>query len=615
MNRKSFRTYITTIKKNKCNSSLKRYIFSKLFYMENISFERLVKELKEDKSLSKKFMSFLQPCRKRELLDYQIVLNENVKEMCLIRLASFFISSKVEVISEFIRMKKMYENHIYREEYEAAVKTLDLIDEKICVSLWSCSQRFVLEEQLNGLEGNKQLLDEYLNIANNKPVISAVLDFMSNLAEKNTSYYNFQDKIKKLLKVLDTQKLLCKFFNYKFNLDYEFNYCDIASVLQIELQFSIIDLYESYVYIFLYDSVNKRIYYDLIQNTASKIWDNRLLNTMVLVDYQTGMIQMDRNSNYYDIFEYYTKGNYEETINRIIDYHNFNDIDFQLVIMYIKAHIYLNRVIKSSSILINAIYNIYSLNEQYNESVSILNSFLKQYAFVDWGKKIRTFINRKTRYDVNNKSLLVSFLYDNILSPNFSKCLLNSDSQHRFIQDMEKMCQVTSNLFECYIYGKEIVDKNIDDRRRTIYNIIINNIESTDILEKLIKNTLEENAYYSEKLIRLLFVNYLSHNNVSKYVSLCVKGYIKNHNYIKRLPIEESIRVLESSPTTEFYTLMEYPIFIFISNPHSANEVRYAYENFLEANEIENVLDLLKTKTFNKQYLFFSYQIYVQLKC
>lgn len=609
MNRKNFRIYVTFIKKSKCSSNLKRYVFSKLFYLEDLSYIRLIKEFEKDNSLLKKFMNFLFPHRKEELLDYRIVLNDNVNEMYLMQLVSFFLSKRTKEIHEFIRMKKMYENYIYREEYESAMRILDLIDKNICVSLWSCSQRFVLEEQVNGLESNKQLLDEYLNISNNKPVMNAILDFMSTLAEKNTSYYNFQDKIKKLLKVIDHQKLLYDYFNYKFNLDYEFSYTDIISVLQMEFQFSIIDLYESYVYFLMYDSVNKKIYCDAVKEIAIGLNDTRLLNTMVLIDYQMGMIQMDNNIDYYDICECYTKGNYEDTINRINNYHNTNNIDFQLVIMYVKAHIYLNKEIESSSMLINSFYNIYSLNEQYSESINILNSFLKQYAFVDWSKKIRAFINRKTTYDMDNKSLLVSFLYDKMLSPNFSKYLSNSESKCLFINDMKKLCPVSARLFECYIDGKVIIDENIDERRRTIYNILINNkhrlTESTEFLEKLVNNMFGENAYYSEKLIRLLFVNYLSSNDISKCVSLCVQGYIENQNYINRLPIAKAMHILECSTIKDFYSLIEYPIFVFIAKHCTSNEIRYAYENFLEENNIEDVLDLLKVNAFKEQYLFY----------
>ncbi len=609
MNRKNYRNFVAYIKKNKCNNDLKRYVFSKLFYLEDLSYRRFIKGFENDRALLNRFMTFLCPCKKEELLDYQIVLSEKINEMYLLKLASFFLKKRKNKLNEFIELKKKYENHIYREQYEDAMRILDLIDEKVCVSLWSCSQRFILEEQINGLESNKQLLDEYLNISNNKPVINAILDFMSTLAEKNTSYYNFQDKIKKLLSVIENQNMLYDYFSYKFNLEYDFSYANIVNVMQIEFQFSIIDLYESYVYFMTLDSINENRYCETIKEIAVDLNDNRLLNVIVLIDYRKGITLEYNNNDYYTICDCYTKGNYEETISRIVDYHNTNNINFQLVIMYIKSHIYLNKDLQSSSTLINSIYNVYSLNEQYNESVSILNSFLKQYAFVDWGIKIRAFIKRKTIYDIDERILLISYLYDEIISPNFSKYLPNTENQRLFIEDMKKVCPVSASLFESYVFGNVIKDENIDQRRRVIYNILINNkhklAEATGFLEKQVGNMFGENAYYSEKLIRLLFVNYLASKDIPKCVSLCVKGCIENPNYIKRLPILEAMRILECSESKEFYSMIEYPIFVFLAKQHTGNEIRYAYENFLEENNVDNVLDLLKTDVYPERYLFY----------
>ncbi|HRR78002.1 MAG TPA: hypothetical protein P5191_14530, partial [Ruminococcus sp.] len=511
MNRKSYRSLISVMKKNKGDNSLKRFIFSNILNSDEYQYKRIIRGLSNNKTLANKFIELLLP-RKEKLLNYDIIVHDDVDEKGLLSLADYIIVNRINLINNFIKLKKEYENLLYRGEYILARDILDVIDKEICFSMWSCSQRFVLEEQINGLESNKQLLDDYLNVSKNKPVISAILDFMSTLAEKNTSYYTFQDKIAKLLSILEKKKILHNYFSYKFDLEYAFSYSDISSVMQMEFQFSIIDLYESFIYFIIFDSVKEKKYIGLLDN---KINDNRLKNARLLSKYSKEMIDVNKNKDYYSIYDLYTKGNYDETINLIRKYHAERYYDFQLVILYVKSHIYLNKKIENESLLIESIFNVYSLNERYDESINLLSMFIKEYAFVDWGIKIKAFIKRKASFDKNDNNLIkVSYLYDTIASPNFVKILSDKDTPI-FINDIRSVCPNSAKLFECYFRNEEIVSAEIDEKRKMIYNVLIKNRkgdidEATASLEMQLDIMYDDEVYYFEKIVRLLFINCLS---------------------------------------------------------------------------------------------------------
>lgn len=608
MNRKSYRNLISFIKKKNCNNSLKHYVFSNILNSDVISYNRIIRGLSNDKILNKKFISFICP-HKDELLNYEVIMCDKIEEEGMLKLISYIIYNKRNEINEFISLKKKYEDFLYRENYVAAREVLDYIDKNICFSMWSCSQRFILEEQINGLESNKQLLYDYLNVSKNSTIISAILDFMSTLAEKNTSYYTFQDKITKLLNIIDKKPILYDYFSYKFDLEYDFSYKSFSSAMQIEFQFSIIDLYETYVFFMIFDSINDRKYCSFVEMFSKEIHDNRLKNVMILFNYSTEMIDFDNNYDYYNIFDLYTKGDYSKTIELIDVYHNKYYYDFQLIILYVKSHIYLNRQLEEDSLLINSIFNLYSLNEQYDDALNTLNAFYKQYCFVDWGKKIRALVKRKSSFD-DNGIIEASYLYDAIISPNFVKHLPNENIKKLFIGDLKKVCSCSAKLFECYINNEEIKSNEIDQKRQFIYNVIIKNKkgdfkEATEYLERQFDIMFGKDTYYSERIARLLFMNYLSENNIAKCVSLCVKVYMENNNFIKRFPINKAVKLLNNDNNRNVYGLIEYPIFIYIAQKRDNNEIKLAYENYLEENKIDDILEVTTKNKINKKYLNF----------
>lgn len=609
MNRKDYRIYISKIRKFRFSNDLKRYIFSKLFYFENYSYQRLINGLNKNNGINDKILKSLLPGNINDLLNYQMVINENFDAISILEISNHLIKRNENKINEFLNLKKEYENYLYRCQYQQAKDVLDTIDKNICISFWSVSQRFVIEENINGLEGNKKLLDDYLKKIKNKNLNSSMIDFMSVMAEKNTSLNNYQERLERFLsKIKNSNQRLYEYYNYKLNLKYEFNYSNVPIIMQIDSQFSLIDLYETYVYIQAFDTANEKKYLKNLLSIIYNVQDNRLNNICILNGLDSEVV-LKENIEYYRICDDYTRGNYQKVICNIEEYHKKHNIDFQFLIMYVKSYVYSNQIFLSDNLILTALYNIYSLNDKYNESVVVLNSFLKQYAFLEWSIKLRSFIYRKTNIECDNNLLLISFLYDKVPSPSLARFIINQEQRQIFLNKMVKFCPVTTGLYRCFLSNEQIIDNNIEEKRKSIYNALIctkSDINMSNyLLENLNSEVSKKQMYYQEKITRMLFINYMNQNNINKCISISVNGYIKNPNFIKRLPINYVINLIENTSNNSYCKLIEYPIFMYICKGKDSKEVRYAYENFLESNNIEIVTDLLNHELFSRDLLCF----------
>lgn len=611
MNRKDHRKFIAYVKKNMFDNELKRYIFSKIYYFNDYSYKRLINGLSNNKGLFYKIEKAVIPTNLNDLLNYQVVVSDLFDITSIFEVTMLLLTKYKNKINSFLELKKVYEDFIYRCEYLKAKNMLDKIDREVCISFWSISQRFIVEESLNGLEGNKKLLDEYLSKIKNKNINSTIIDFFSILAEKNTSLNNYQERLERfLLKIKNTKSLYC-YFGYKFNTKYEFEYSDVAVIMQIESQLSIIDMYEAIVSMLSFDASSERKFVDLVPMLSNNITDNRIRNISVIegLEYEIG-----ENPQYNEIMDSYTKGEYENVIGAIENYHLYYHMDFQLVIMYVKSHVYLSRQINNSNMLINALYNIYSMNDKYTESTMIISSLLKQYMFLEWGIKLKAFIFRKNNVDNDKKLMLMSFICDDVLSPSISRFIIQEEKRAFYLEQMIKRCPVTAELYKSIINETEIQRKDVERNRKLFYNALIiqssNVIYSNRLLEELSDQLLSNQLYYEEKISRMLFVNYLKLNNISKCMTICVGLYIKNTNIIKRLPLDQVIEKMNVISDESYYKLIEYPIFVYIYRTKDNNDIRYAYQNFLDAHSINLVTDIIHLSIFKFDLLvFFLYHI------
>lgn len=562
-----------------------------------------------------------------QLCKTQYFANPTVDDNQAVENACFIFKLNVTEINKYINLKKTYEISLISKKYNEAKSVLDEIDETICVSLWSISQRFLICELTLGLEENKKLLSGLSGSANklNDTVMLVMLDNYSNLAEERISYANYQDNIIKYLNKFEENSMIKKYLNFKFNLEYEVNPDDFIIILQVESQFSIIDLYNSCIEILpMHLYMNTSCCHQfLFHQPLCDINDSRLKN-MILYKSNNGSNFIDdefltNSANVLQLIEEYTVGNYRIAIEGLSNYLAQNPHDFQMLLMQIKSSIIdHNHNIVGDEELYKAIYSVYSLDGDMNDSFAVLNKFMKRFAGISWKYKIRGFISRKNNIadSKRNIDVYLSFLNDLIPTPKHVKYIENKES---FIHRFRYICPQTTLLYMSIYCNSNYENIHIDTLRHTIYKSVweMNNkkfddsIRTLNAAEKLVNS---KDYYNLERIYYLKNEVHSMTNNVNEIIDLTVNAFFTNPNLVRRFDLpgnQKSVKLLVSK---DYMKKIQYPIYIYISDKSNHKEQRIAYSNYLDMNHINSVEALLDFHQYvnSNMYTFFLSMICTQ---
>lgn len=523
-----------------------------------------------------------------------------------------------DYILKYIDLKNQYEHFLFKCQYEEASKVINQIEEDICLSVWSFSQRMLLGELQIGLEENKKLLEKFTQNINSNILVSIILEFNSNSSEKNMSYLNYQDKTKKFIdsfEKYDSAKVIQSYLNYKLSLDFSEQFVEEHAnfILQFDSQLSIIDLYNSLIELIQYLEANESqiINYELLETISILNNDFRIQNLLI-----THGITKELNHDpiVISIIEKYTAGEYSEIINSG-NLHNLNILEFQLSQILIKSHIINNQEINNSQIF-NDFYNIFAINENYKDSLNNTYLLLKVYKDSSLKWKLLHFIKNKIENKQNSFHIKMSYLNDRIITPSFSN-ILSSTNLSLFLDSIEEYYPLTTTLFK-YKHNlsyKEIHQKSIDPLRFKLFKI--NNLLENQDLDNVIQilNSIpttdnDKNLYLFDLKNRLLFQAYFKNNCLLDSIEIIVNSYFKNKNLIKRFPISKLAEAIKRTRNMEIKKNIMYPILFFINSENDYKLQRIALSNFLDANNIRYLDDLLESTIHPENYyIYFLHKI------
>ena len=540
-----------------------------------------------------------------QLCKIRYFANPTVDDNQAIENACFIFRLNVTEINQYIRLRQMYEVYLISKKYNEARSVLDEIDETICVSLWSISQKFLICELTLGLEENKKMLSGLSDIANklNDTVMLVMLNNYSNLAEERICYANYQDNILKYLNKFEDNSMIKKYLNFKFNLEYEVNPDDFIVALQVDSQFSIIDLYNSCMEILqmqLY--VNKSCCHQfLFHQPLCDINDSRLKNMALYKSDNSNYIDAEffaKNEYVLQLIDEYTVGNYKVAIEGLSNYLAQNPHDFQMLLMQIKSSILsYSYNITGDEELYKAIYSVYSLDGDMNDSFAVLHKFMKRFAGISWKYKIRGFISRKIN-NVDSKrdiDVYLSFLNDLIPTPKHVKYIKNRES---YIEKFRNICPQTTLLYMSIYCNTNYENICIDTIRQNIYRSVweINNYKYDDSIKTLnaTEKLINSKDYYNlERIFYLKNEVYSLTNNANEIIDLTVNAFFANPNLVRRFNLQSNLKIVKLLVSKEYKKKIQYPIYIYISDKSNYKEQRIAYSNYLDMNRINSVEALL----------------------
>ena len=611
MNRKQVRNIIIYMKKDimNFNNIIKAYGLNS----EREDINKIISKILSDKVLYKKLEEIFLPHDVKILLRTKLAFNEQLNSNDLIEWTCFLIKIFSEKINKYLFYKEEYENLLFLENYERAFETLNKIEEKICVSVWSCQQRLLLAEMIYGLEENKKQLERFLKSGKNNLIVATLLEFYSFLSEENMSYLNYQDKIIKYIDSVGNDSIIGEYLDYKLNLNTK-NNIDINIILQIESQFTIIDLYNSLIDVIQiksFDGDSTQIK-TIIKYISKLIKDYRINN--LLVRYSERPIEdlgLEKYQEVYRILEEYTIGNYKEVINQATRYLNLHSNDFQITTILIKSLINLKQKNKCNLKIYEDLYNVYSYDKDYNISLNNLYWYYKMYNGTSWKYKIKGFLSRKQSVESTAFDIYLSYMNDNVLTPSYVCNILNKEKRKEFLQTLKRFLPETVKLFT-YFNGVENEANNlkVDYIRKKIYysNKEFNskNYESSVIILKELENNIDKNDYYNlERIYRKLYEAYLKMDNFLEAVNMVIEAYFINYNLINRFNLKKLSLKVNSKNDDNVKRSINYPIFMYLLNKNDYKAQRIAYSNYLDKNNLKSIEEIIAENKDNKKALVF----------
>lgn len=519
-------------------------------------------------------------------------------------------------LSEYIRLKNAYENFAFSRNYSEAEKIINRIKAKLGCSLWLCGQQLILAEQNNGLEGNKRLLAQYIDENPANTLINTLLEFLSYRAEENTSLNNYNEKADKFLKHFEKNDVIYDYFSYKLHL-YSDDFTDgMRIALQVDSQFSIIDLFNTLIEIMQRATANKvkleRSIIDDMQYLNERLHDFRISNLLMFNGINAYTVF---NKEVFEIIELYTNQDYEQATAKLSDYLPHNQNDFQMWIIYIKCHLLMRKELVDSNDIMCNIYSLYSLDENCVASKGRLMYALKKYSDTSWRYKIFSMIARKLALSENNEEkIILSLLNEHTVTPRFVRLLPDKKCEDIINGEMRILIPNTLRVLypernleikpnECYrdkLYRAEYFD-NIGDYEAALQCLdSVSNEDSADIL------------YVREKLVRQMYSILYKVGQYEKAISVIVHAFFENENLIRRCNLGLLYEKLKRIRLPVLFGQMDYPIFVYLCDKLNVKKHRIAFSNFLEVRGVYGSEDLLNLINDDCKAVFFFEKICTQ---
>lgn len=596
------------------DKDLKRFIFATLFSEDIHNGNKVLSSIQKESKVGKNFKRLMSPSSLKQLSDGGLIYNKFAPIEVLLNVVQNMLISENSEINKYIILSKEYERNLFSNNFEECKKVLEEIEDTVGFSVWGCSQHLLVEELSSGLEANKKLLGNYRKEMGNNLIVNTLLDFYSCSSEKNTGYLNYKDKIDKYFGSLGDSVVVSYL---KFKLDYNV-VCttDIISiVLQIDSQLSIIDLYNSFIEILQCNSYSNYFNGEGVAiNISRYISDYRLTNLLILYGkYDELESYLEKNKIVYEIIEKYTVGDYDTVIRMSSEYIKQNQEDFQMRHFWAKALINSNQELENSTLALEDIYNVYSLNSKVNESFLNLNNMLKLYHGTSWKYKLRGFICRKQALAENCLDVFVSHISDCVITPNYVGYI--SDKKE-FLEGFYKYCPNTIELFY-YLNGinPELNEAlSLDFIRKNVYisarEISIGLNESAIEHLKNALSVINESDYYNmERVGRKLFVAYKNLKQWTELIDLSVSFYLKSPSLCRRFHLEECVESIKKCRDEKVTRNIRTSIFMYIYNKNDYKLQRIAYANYIDKNNIKKIEDIFELDEKKEDLVFFLYRI------
>lgn len=600
MNREIRRRHLFDFAKTKSN--YKNKFFHILFFAQDEDIEKIIKTVTRNQRMKNKLEKIILPQITRELGLNRFVINPEMDINCILKYYKCLFDIYSEKIEKYVQLKNKYESSFFSGKLKETLDVLDEIENEIGFSIWGISKKMYLLDRVEGLEKHKKYLSDLQNEAGSNILLRLILDQESYFAEANTSYIAYKKRMSYNNDIFD-DAVIQKYLDFKFNVERIETKEKIILALMIDAQFSLIDMYETYV-------LGTQLLFVSEEMTPCYISSDFRLKNMESINCQNEM--PSSKDEYYELLELYTKGEYKAFIDKSEKYLNKYPQDLQCAFLLIKASFNVQKVIDTieSNSLYKNIYNVYSLNKDDTDSLNELLALSKDVRATSWEYKIIGFIARKTSMKYREKWSFISGINDMNLSPNLVCNNWFKNDKFMYLNTFADRCPATRNLYLFKLgyseFPKTITDKNRETLFKVDRFITDGNFDDAGELLAQIKRN---DDYYRERILRRYILINEGINDYMPIVKSVTEAILDNNSIQKRIDINHLMQKIQKNLTPEIKKSIYYVVLIYLFKPTDIGQQRIAYANFIEGNNYNSIDEIIKGEKNNEALIEFLYKV------
>lgn len=529
----------------------------------------------------------------------------------------FSVISNNLKIEKFLFFEKEFQRNILNEHYDKCIEILNDCKDELGYSDWWLENMFALEQKINGSEGNWNLLKK-LNESSKNNYAQFFYYVYSKKVEPETSVYHFFKEIETITHVAENG--LRDYINIKLN-NSNYKYSDILGIVNNESSSSLIDKYLTLIKV-----LNEILYINDLQNLAKdvlsllieKINDKRLIRLTELLPNYTKKIN-DFNKDLLRIFNTYSVGNYEKSIQLSLDFLKRDPSEFSIYEIIIKSLLIMNKkndFLELNNLTNYILKNLYNLLKRDEDYYTCKENLLKQslsFSSLNFFNQLETFVLSTTQKITRQETLTKYISYSNYCNP---QVILFSLKNKKKSFPKESISKNISLLINQLIFDNKIQEINelkIPEEKKFLYQLrskVLNN--SLDFSASInIKSHFGNSFIDMHTLEELIIYNFrilIFQNKISDAKDLIVNYYLVNKYLVERIQIDAvANKIIEMNYEIDNVNL-NLPILFHIAGMDYYFQYA-ALDQFLDVENVDLPSSLSEEKYEKTKFIFLLYQV------
>jgi hypothetical protein len=514
-------------------------------------------------------------------------------------------------INLFLEKKNEYESLFLQGDFTGAEEILNNIFITHGVSIWWLENTLLLKEYKDGVKENWSQLSEFSKHISS-PYVLFFLEKFSKRAEKNISYFRFKNLFNNIANELGIASVFNEYLCFKFSYSSFIGYTNFDYYLWLENQFPIIDRYLTMVDVLievnLHHTKNDTINFNEIINDLNNSFNDFRLKQLQNLNNQYIKNVQQKSYETMSVFDLYAEQNYLECLNTIPVLIRQDPLRIELYEVYVKSLIELNKPFRSVGLselvdqILESLYNVYSRNENNEESVEWLLKIVQSFGSASWAKVLLGQLASKINLsnDVENY-IGYSFINSEINNPrSIGNFIIGVDGynsfKYTFPDSNSVIIQGYSWLYEESIPEVDKIKFHIYKGRR-LFNSRKYDLACIQYEELIINKELT--IPYYEEVVKNLYQCYVKTGRLIEAIRLYTNNFLANNYLVSSLEADNLIDEINRKDIDELGEDIGLPIFFNVVGAESYTQY-VAYDSFLSYLGVERPTEIQNLDSYDK---------------